>query len=314
MTANSPTPVLRRLVDDYLEHLEVEKNLSALTVRDYAGYLAYFLNWAGKYGLTRIEDLDLPAVKKYRVSLAHRSTSAGESLATKTQAYYVVALRSFLKWLIKQDKKVLSPEKIDLPKVGQSAIKYLSAEQMYQLLNQPDVQTVSGLRDRAILEVLFSTGLRVSELVGLNREQVNLDDREFGVLGKGRKLRVVFLSTVAAEWLSRYLLQRTDDWSPVFIRYAKGIDLTSDGEHMRLTTRSVQRIVEKYRVMAHLPVPISPHSIRHSFATDLLRNGAGLRDVQEMLGHKNLATTQIYTHVTKPELRRVHEQYHSQTD
>jgi site-specific recombinase XerD len=292
----------------------VEKNLSPLTVRDYALYLERFQHWAQKYDLTKIEDLTLSGVKKYRVGLARSLTSAGESLTVKTQSYYIIALRSFLKWLIKQDRKVLAPEKIELPKVGQAPVKYLSSEQMFALLNQPDVQTVSGLRDRAILEVLFSTGLRVSELVSLNREQVNLDQREFGVVGKGRKLRVVFLSAEAAEWLSRSLLQRTDDWSPVFIRYAKGVDLTNDGEHMRLTSRSIQRIVEKYRKMAHLAVPISPHSIRHSFATDLLRNGAGLRDVQEMLGHKNLATTQIYTHVTKPELRRVHDQFHSHSE
>jgi site-specific recombinase XerD len=214
--------------------------------------------------------------------------------------------------LIKQDAVVLQPEKIDLPKKEAYSMKFLNIDQVERLLNQPILSKKQGLRDRALLEVLFSTGLRVSELVSLNRDQVDTTRREFGVIGKGRRPRVVFLSEQAAAWLDRWLVSREDQWQPVFIRFAgKKELLTSDGHDMRLTARSVQRLVDTYCRKAHLPVKISPHGIRHSFATDLLANGAGLRDVQEMLGHKNIATTQIYTHVTHPQLRKVHDQFHS---
>jgi site-specific recombinase XerD len=181
-----------------------------------------------------------------------------------------------------------------------------------QLLGQPNISTIQGLRDKAILEVLFSTGLRVSELVSLDRQQVDIERREFGVIGKGRRPRVVFLSDRAAEWLDRYLRARQDSWEPMFIRYAgKKPARMDDGEQMRLTARSVQRIVEQYCIKARLPIKISPHGLRHSFATDLLANGAGLRDVQEMLGHKSIVTTQIYTHVTRPQLREAHKKFHT---
>jgi site-specific recombinase XerD len=180
------------------------------------------------------------------------------------------------------------------------------------LLQQPDIGSLGGLRDRAMLEVLFSTGLRVSELVSLNRDQVDTKRREFGVIGKGRRPRVVFLSDRAVKWLDEWLARRDDEWQPVFIRLAqRRPDLTADGQEMRLTSRSVQRVVDGYCRKAHLSIKITPHGIRHSFATDLLSNGAGLRDVQEMLGHKNIATTQIYTHVTQPQLKKVHEKFHS---
>lgn len=315
MSANEeskkPASPLRKQVFEYLEHLEVERNLSPLTIRDYSHYLSVFSEWAESNNMRRIESLDLPTLKKYRLMLARTKTEQGEKLTVKTQSYYLIALRAFLKWLIKNDYKVMAPEKIELPKPEARQMTFLSIDQMLQVLKMPDVKTLPGLRDRAILEVLFSTGLRVSELVSLDREQVNLDSREFGVIGKGRRQRVVFLSNESAHWLEQYFKNRSDDWSPVFIRHAKAVDPTDEGEKMRLTTRSVQRIVEKYRKLAHLPIKITPHSIRHSFATDLLRNGAGLRDVQEMLGHKNLATTQIYTHVTQPQLKKVHEQFHS---
>jgi len=180
------------------------------------------------------------------------------------------------------------------------------------LLAQPQLSSKTGLRDKAVLEVLFSTGLRVSELVSLNRDQIDENNKEFGVIGKGRRPRVVFLSERASDWVQKWLASRTDHWQPVFIRFAGQLeDPTSDGEAMRLTTRSVQRLVDKYCRKAHLPIKISPHGVRHSFATDLLNNGAGLRDVQEMLGHKSIATTQIYTHVTRPQLKKVHQQFHS---
>jgi site-specific recombinase XerD len=186
----------------------------------------------------------------------------------------------------------------------------LEAEQVNHLLAQPHISTEADLRDKAILELLYSTGLRVSELVKLNRDRVNLKRREFGVIGKGRRPRMVFLSTRATEWLIRYLNRRQDYWKPLFIRYAKGKDNSAKGEKMRLTARSVQRIVKKYVKKAKLPIEATTHTLRHSFATDLLRSGADLRSVQELLGHKNVATTQIYTHVTNPQLKKVHEKFH----
>jgi site-specific recombinase XerD len=191
-------------------------------------------------------------------------------------------------------------------------MKFLNYDQVRKLLDQPILGDIKGLRDRALLELLFSTGLRVSELVSLNRDQMDLQSREFGVIGKGRKHRVVFLSDRAASWIEKYLDKREDYWRPLFVRYSgKQPDITSDGDEMRLTVRSVQRMVDRYCRLAHLPIKISPHGLRHSFATDLLKNGANLRDVQEMLGHKNIATTQIYTHVTQAQLRKVHEKFHS---
>ena len=264
--------------------------------------------------MNSIEDLttfSLAQLREYRVYLSEFPTPSGELLSRATQAYHIIALRSFFKWLVKQDVPVLAPEKIELPRSEARSMKFLDLEHIERLLNQPILSSKTGLRDKAILEVLFSTGLRVSELVSLDRDQVDLKQREFGVIGKGRKPRVVFLSKRAADWLDRYLSTRPDYWQPVFIRYSRGEPpITTDGEEMRLTVRSVQRIVDKYAKKAHLPIKISPHGIRHSFATDLLKNGAGLRDVQEMLGHKNIATTQIYTHVTRGDLRKAHEKFH----
>jgi site-specific recombinase XerD len=229
-----------------------------------------------------------------------------------TQNYHLIALRSFLKYLAKRDIESVTPDKIDLPKTESRKLDYLDRNQMERLLSQPEISTPEGLRDKAILEVLFSTGLRVSELTSLNRDQVNVGRREFGVMGKGRKIRLVFLSDSSADWLKRYLDTREDDLKPVFIRYHGRTPVDGDmtGTSIRLTPRSIQRIVGKYVRKARLPVHITPHGLRHSFATDLLSAGADLRAIQEMLGHKNIATTQIYTHVTNPQLRRVHEQFH----
>jgi site-specific recombinase XerD len=297
----------------FLEHLEVERNVSHLTIRNYSHYLRRFIEWFSKEGHQDLKELDQDVMRKYRVYLARYIDPVRErSLSKKTQSYYIIALRSFLKFLIKNDLKVLHPEKIDLPKAESQHMKYLNLEKVESLLAQPLLSSKTGLRDKAMLEVLFSTGLRVSELVSLNRDQIDLESREFGVIGKGRRPRVAFLSDRAAEWLERWLASREDNWRPVFIRLSRGQpDLLSDGEEMRLTTRSVQRIVDAYCRKARLPIKISPHGLRHSFATDLLSNGAGLRDVQEMLGHKSSATTQIYTHVTRPQLREVHKKHHS---
>lgn len=303
---------LQLSVIDFLEHLEVEKNLSHLTIRNYRHYLDRFVTWCISQGYNSFEAINQDAMRKYRVYLNRFAIPSGGTLSKATQSYHVIAIRSWFKWLVKNDVMVLHPEKIDLPKGEPISMQFLSVDKLERLFAQPSLSTKIGLRDRAILEVLFSTGLRVSELVSLDRDQVDLDRREFGVIGKGRKPRLVFLSDRAVIWLEKYLQSRDDNWRPIFIRYSKKkADITDDGESMRLTTRSVQRLVENYVRKAHLIIKITPHGIRHSFATDLLNNGAGLRDVQEMLGHKNIATTQIYTHVTQPKLRKVYEECHT---
>ncbi len=299
----------------FLEHLEVERNLSLLTIRNYSLYLRRFAEWFQSQGYHDLKELDQDIVRSYRVYLSRYCDDQARTLSKRTQSYYIIALRALLKWLVKNDKVVLHPEKIDLPKGESHHMQFLNKEEVERLLGQPSLSSKTGLRDKALLEVLFSTGLRVSELVKLDRDQIDLQSREFGVIGKGRRPRVVFLSEHAVLWLERWLNSRTDRWQPVFIRLSRDqADPSSDGEEMRLTTRSVQRIVDKYARSAHLPVKISPHGIRHSFATDLLSNGASLRDVQEMLGHKSVATTQIYTHITRPQLKKVHDLYHSDVD
>ncbi len=304
----SPTPA----TIDFLEHLEVERNLSPLTIRNYKHYLEQFVEWFEDRGYKDITELDSDGVRAYRIHLARYENDQGQTLSKTTQSYYIIALRAFLKWMVKRDVPVLHPEKIDLPKQESESMKFLQVEQVERLLSQPDVEEQTGLRDKAILETLFSTGLRVSELTSLNREQIDLKRQEFSVVGKGRKRRVVFLSDRAATWLKRWLDSREDSWKPVFIRFSGATpdSLDDPGLDMRLTARSVQRAVDKYSRQANLPVKITPHGIRHSFATNLLQNGANLRDVQEMLGHKNLATTQIYTHVTHRQLRQVHQKHH----
>ena len=300
------------LINQFLEYLEIEKNCSKLTIRDYRHYLEIFNKWflevcRGK----NIADLDLQTVRKYRVFLANRADAKGLTLKRVTQNYYVIALRSFLRFLIKNDHKTLEPSKIDLPKTESRSLKFLEREQIDRLVTSIDTSKEDGIRDRAIFELLFSTGLRVSELVKLNHNQINLDRREFGVIGKGGRARVVFISDRAAKWIEIYLKKRKDNFKPLFIRYSGKIVEENNGEKMRLTARSIERIVKKYVRLVRLPVDATVHTFRHSFATDLLTNGADLRSVQEMLGHKNIATTQIYTHVTNKQLRDVHKTFHS---
>lgn len=308
-----PHSELEELVLQFLEYMEIERGASPYTIRNYHFYLRRFSAWFVRSARTDdIRELDLSSVRKYRVYLSRYTDEKGGTLSRVTQSYYVITLRSFLKWLVKNDYDVLPPDRIDLPKTESRSLKFLNRRQVERLLSQPSLSSPKGLRDKAILELLFSTGLRVSELVGLDRDHIDLDRREFGIIGKGGRARVVFLSLRAAGWVSRYVESRDDHWKPLFIRYSRGkADPSSSGEEMRLSSRSVQRIVERYSKKARLPVRITPHGLRHSFATDLLHAGAGLREVQEMLGHKNISTTQIYTHVTNPQLRKVHEKFHS---
>ena len=303
---------LNQLIDEFLSYLEIEKNCSKLTIRDYRHYLDTFYIWlSSTLPEKSISDLDLSIVRKYRVYLANKTNDKDQTLKRVTQNYYVIALRSFLRFLIKNDHKTLEPSKIELPKTESRSLKFLEREQIDRLVTAIDTSKEEGIRDRAMLELLFSTGLRVSELTKLNHEQINIDRREFGVIGKGGRARVVFISDRAADWVKRYLSVRSDNFKPLFIRYSGKIIEDNGGEKMRLTDRSVERAVKKYVRIARLPVDATVHTLRHSFATDLLTNGADLRSVQEMLGHKNIATTQIYTHITNKQLREVHQAFHS---
>jgi len=302
---------LEKYINQFLEYLEIEKNSSKLTIRNYRFYLERFRAWFEKYQKdTDIKDINTGVIRKYRVYLSQLSDDKGMTLKKITQSYHIIALRSMLRYLIRQDMETLAPEKIDLPKAESRSLLFLEENHLRQLFNSVDVSTEKGMRDRAILEMLFSTGLRVSELTRLNRDQLNFKTREFGVVGKGNKVRIVFLSENAIMWLEKYLDARLDPYKPLFIRYAKGTSAENNGEKMRLTPRSVERIVEKYVRASRIPVKATPHTMRHSFATDLLSNGADLRSVQEMLGHKNISTTQIYTHVTNPQLKEVHRKFH----
>lgn len=307
---------LHELAEEFLEYMEVERACSQLTIRDYRHYLKRFCEWAGEAAPgCRPADIDMALLRKYRIYLAHLEDRDGMRLKKVTQDYHIVAIRAFLRYLaVQRDIRTLSADKIQLSKASSPPVTFLDAEQVQRLLSMPDTTTPQGLRDRAMLEALFSTGLRVSELVGLNREQIDLKRLEFGVVGKGRKPRVVFISETAAYWLGRFLQSREDHFRPLFIRYSGGTDPVRGGEKMRLTARSVQRIVEKYTRRCGLALKVSPHTLRHSFATDLLIHGADLRSVQEMLGHASIRTTQVYTHVTNVQLREVHRRFHSQGD
>ncbi len=296
----------------FLEHLEIERNCSRLTMVKYEHYLyrlEKYLEEELKIEKPSLKDINSENIRKFRLYLSRQPGVYGD-MKIVTQGYYVIVLRSFLKWLVKNDKKVMEPEKLDVPKNKDHSLKFLNDDQIDRLLSQPLVSTPIGIRDKALLELLFSSGLRVSELVSLDRDQIDLKTREFGVIGKGGRARVVFISKQAATWLERYLRERTDKMKPLFINYSKRRGLISTDEKARLTSRSVQNIVKRYVHQAKIPVAATPHTLRHSMATDLLRAGADLRSVQEMLGHKNIATTQIYTHVTDARLREVHDKFH----
>ncbi|MES2971670.1 MAG: site-specific tyrosine recombinase/integron integrase [Patescibacteria group bacterium] len=292
---------------DFLEYMEIEQNRSQKTIANYDHYLTRLIDFAGDI---KVSEIDSELIRKWRLWLNRLGTNTSEELQKTTQNYHLIALRSFLKYCVKRDIKVLAPEKIELSRTVRKQVTFLTPEELERVFAQPDTSKESGLRDRAILELLFSSGLRVSELVGLDKDHVNLKRREFMVRGKGQKDRPIFISVSAAEWIQKYLDHRSDNVKPLFIRYggSKKVDLT--GNFHRLTARSIQRLVARYALLAGITKHVSPHTMRHSFATDLLMNGGDLRSVQAMLGHSNIATTQIYTHVTDPHLKSVHERFH----
>lgn len=293
---------------DFLEYLEVEQNRSQKTIANYDHYLTRLIDFAGNE--LQVGDINGELVRKWRLWLNRLGSNVSDELQKTTQNYHLIALRGFLRYCAKRDIPALTPDKVELARTHRRQISFPSQEELERMLRQPDINTLIGLRDRAILELLFSSGLRVSELVSLDKDHINLKRREFMIRGKGQKDRPIFISDDAAEWLERYLSRRDDNTKPLFVRYSGRKSVDQSGNFHRLTVRSVQRLVSNYARLAGITKHISPHSIRHLFATDLLMNGADLRSVQALLGHSNIATTQIYTHVTDPQLKSIHERFH----
>ncbi len=298
-------------VTRFLEHAEITKNQSPRTVENYRHYLMRFAAFVGEN--LDPKNITLEQVQQFRLYLNRMSDKEDRQLLqTKTQNYHMIALRAFLKYLIKNDVQTLAPEKIDLSKIPERTVEYLDRAELERLFEAVGNKKIQEFRDRAILAVLYSTGLRVSELVGLNRAMIDLGRREFMVRGKGRKPRIVFLSARAAETLAEYLQARDDSFEPLFLNYRHAStknDITL-GEKRRLSRVMVENIVRNYARKAGIIKKVTPHVLRHSFATELLINGADIRSVQEMLGHASIATTQIYTHVTNKRLREIHEKFH----
>lgn len=325
------TMKLDRLIIDFLEHLEIEKNRSQLTIRNYDFYLRRFLTWLNKPNASE-KDITAENIRQYRLWLNRQTGNAGRrcgpssrerrggatspsSLKKSTQNYHLIALRSFLKYLAKRDIQSLAPEKIELAKMTERSIDFLEGSDLLRLLEAPTEAKISPIiqaRDKAILELLFSTGLRVSELANLNRDSINLKKDEFTVRGKGDKPRLVFISDSAKQCLADYLQLRRDLSPTLFIRHDKASVKAREKSETepRLTPRSIQRIVERYSKFAGITKKVTPHTLRHSFATDLLQAGADIRSVQALLGHASITTTQIYTHVTNKRLKEVYKKYH----
>jgi len=296
----------------FLEYLELEKGRSLKTIENYDRYLTRFLDFSKAKSEGHITE---SAVREFRLFLNRqvvRATSriAASTLKKKTQNYYLIALRAFLKFLIRNGYQTLAPERIELARIGERSLDLISRDELERILHAPTGTSVKVLRDKAILELLFSTGLRVSELVALPRD-TNFSTDEVSVRGKGEKVRVVFISPEAKNAVKNYLDKRDDMSDSLFVAIRKsGRDTIS----IPLTSRSVERIVKHYATKAGISKKVTPHVIRHSFATDLLRNGADLRSVQMLLGHSNISTTQIYTHITDKQLKEVHKKFHNKRD
>lgn len=314
---------LKQYLTQFLEHLEIERNRSQKTVENYHFYLKRFIDWLGEN--KNPKDIDMESVRKFRLWLNRFTDQHGEPLKKNTQNYHLIAIRSFLKYLAKRDVISLVPEKIELMKMPDREVSFLDSDDIARILQAPikniskkslDKENAGGMtillayRDKAILELLFSTGLRVSELSNLEKEDISLKRDEFTVLGKGGKSRVVFLSDEAKIWLQKYLDTRKDMNTYMFISHDKRFGKQKDHDEP-LTPRSIQRIVQKHALEAGITKKVTPHTMRHSYATDLLQNGADIRSVQSMLGHSSITTTQIYTHITDKELKSVHKRFHS---
>ena len=305
------------LIPEFLQSLEVEKGRSLNTTRNYELYLNRFYELCSEDMTRELEPKDITPemLRKYRLKLNRFEDNQNhERLSTLTQSYHLIALRGFLKYLSKRGIKSLDVGLVDLPRAAKKQVTFLHFDEVERLLNEIPEDTETGLRDRAIIELLFSGGLRVSELCNLNRDSINLERREFMVRGKGRKDRPIFIDQSTADCIKDYLDMRTDSLPALFLNNSKNLQVPStSGDYRRLTPRSIERIVQGYARKAGITKHVTPHTLRHSFATDLLMNGADIRSVQSLLGHANISTTQIYTHVTDPHLREVHERFHTET-
>jgi len=303
---------MSELILDFVEYLEVERGRSPKTSENYRRYLERFIEFAGN---VKVEDITNEVVRKYRLWLNRYETDMGGELATITQAYHLIALRGFLNYLSKRSIQTLAPNMIELPKVHRKQVTFLHFDEVERILEAiPSDGALPHLRDRAILELLFSSGLRISELINLDRDHINTKRREFMVRGKGQKDRPIFISQSAAEAVDTYVAARVDSLVPLFLNYSRNSIASTDGGYRRLTPRSVQRMIAQYAKLAGITKHVSPHTMRHSFATDLLMNGADIRSVQSMLGHSNISTTQVYTHVTDAHLKEIYEKFHSDSD
>ena len=303
------------LINEFLESLEVESGRSRYTTRNYELCLSRLLEFQNEFNPEadlKPTDITQEWLRKYRLWLNRYQTEKGKGLSVTTQAYHLIALRGFLKYLAKRNIKSLDPVLVELPRTHRPQVTFLHVDEIDRILAEIPLDTEDGLRDRAIFELLFSTGLRISELTGLNRGDVNLTRREFMVRGKGQKDRPVFISQSAADAVQDYLDERKDKLPALFLNNSRNQPMVgTSGDYRRLTPRSIERIINKYVRAAGITKHVTPHTLRHSFATDLLMNGADLRSVQSLLGHSNISTTQIYTHVTDPHLKDVHEKFHS---
>lgn len=307
------------LISDFLESLEIEKGRSTKTTENYGLYLARFLDLITQdfpEGATiKPADLTPEILRKFRLRLNRFDDNQNhERLSALTQSYHLIALRGFLKYLAKRGIKSLDPSLVDLPRAAKKQVTFLHFDEVSRLLSEIPTDTETGLRDRAIIELLFSGGLRVSELCNLNRDSINLARREFMVRGKGKKDRPIFIDQTTAEHIEEYLNARTDTLPALFLNNSSNQNIPdTSGDFRRLSPRSIERIIGKYARLAGITKHVTPHTLRHSFATDLLMNGADIRSVQSLLGHANIATTQIYTHITDPHLKEVHEKFHTET-
>ena len=300
-----------KAITDYLEYLELEKNRAQATIIHYDRCLRRLVEFAGVD--LRVDQIDADLIKRWRLWL-NRAGGQGQNVrpAPVTQNYHLIALRNLLDYLAKQGQPSLDSAQIELATVKRPQVSFLAPNDIDRLIGCLDKDNIHDRRDRAIIELLFGSGLRVSELVGLDRHHINLDRREFRVRGKGQKDRPVFVTESAADFVGRYLESRTDNLPALFINHGRRSGPTkTDGNYRRLTARTIQRRLSDLGLRAGLTQKVTPHTLRHSFATDLLANGADLRSIQALLGHSNISTTQIYTHATDPHLRDAHQRFHS---